>query len=481
MIGRDREGGEWRSITGYTKEFENSLLVHVTLRVSLLSSHFHRIVRFSIDHGIHLMDDSAKERAFLDVLQLEDVGAAREILRKHQYDLERAINAALNPPPPTKKVIEILDASSSSEEEKHAEGNDKVKDREDPQPEVKLCDAWRECYSQGTGVFIDPAFPPKSESLDGRREGNAQTTVQCHCGMTAAAKTVQSDGPNYGRFYLACGRKTNPYAPKKCDFFQWDPNGSLGTNRRYEKLSWHSFGPMNHCCLYRKSMGPAQIRQGAVGNCWFLSALAVVAEKEYLLRRIVPHTRLNQRGVYQINLCLDGKWTPIIVDSHFPVVFKPVGSLSKQALRGAVATEQQTLALPAFCAAPERQLWAALVEKAYAKVHGSYAQLSGGWHTEAWGDLTGAPTETVHFVATDPTILWSTLLSYQEAGFLMGVSTQGSSNEGLVGGHAYSVLNVIEIPNVVVGRQAKVTDFLNGQVSKRQERETVRLLRIRNP
>lgn len=51
----------------------------------------------------------------------------------------------------------------------------------------------------------------------------------------------------------------------------------------------------------------------------------------------------------------------------------------------------------AFSKADQKQLWVPLVEKAYAKAHGGYNAISGGWICEGLFDLTAAPTETIRF------------------------------------------------------------------------------------
>ena len=254
----------------------------------------------------------------------------------------------------------------------------------------QLSSLWEKCYRNSPTPFVDPDFPPTRASLDGRKESiqNAPTNqsdiVYCYCKLRAAARSVQSDGPNYGRFYLSCGQKNgrrqftqrrrdnnknqedstnpemgternhknpkkiiNPYIKTKpnqqktqtqqskpCNFFQWDKDGSAGSgyNTQWSSLSWHHFGSeesdkftrnrnKNTFVLYQKAMDPDHVRQGAVGNCWFLSALAVVAEKQYLVQKLVPQRDINAKGCYQINLCLDGKWTPMLVDSNLPVVY----------------------------------------------------------------------------------------------------------------------------------------------------------------
>lgn len=136
---------------------------------------------------------------------------------------------------------------------------------------------------------------------------------------------------------------------------------------------------------------------------------------------------------------------------------------------------------PAF--ASGSAFWPALIEKAYAKIHGSYARLSGGYISEALYDLTGAPVERIRFHNEyDYDQLFARLLSFMSSGFLMGIATF-KGGDGLVACHAYSLLGVYEIHDVVEGSQGKMTQFMSDSKSHSDDtqRKTVRLVCIRNP
>ena len=52
------------------------------------------------------------------------------------------------------------------------------------------------------------------------------------------------------------------------------------------------------------------LRQGGVGDCWFMSALAVVAERHDLIARLfAAGTERNAAGLYSLRLFLDGAWS----------------------------------------------------------------------------------------------------------------------------------------------------------------------------
>ena len=145
----------------------------------------------------------------------------------------------------------------------------------------------------------------------------------------------------------------------------------------------------------------------------------------------------------------------------------------------------------AYSRAADNQLWVPLVEKAYAKCHGSYHAISGGWIAEGLLDLTGCPTETIKLDEThfDSEATWTKLVSYAAAKFPMGCATQGDpshANVGIVGNHAYSVMEVRELHGAAVGRQTKLTSFVaKDEVIELDAADRsggpLRLLRIRNP
>ena len=128
------------------------------------------------------------------------------------------------------------------------------------------------------------------------------------------------------------------------------------------------------------------MRQGELGNCWFLSAISALAEYPVRVERLFrnSHSGPNEFGIYGVNICKNGQWTDIVIDDWIPVRDGE----------------------PVFSRAQGSELWVLLLEKAWAKLHGSYHSIENGLAITALRDLTGAPCFLYKIAKEDKQKLW---------------------------------------------------------------------------
>ena len=100
---------------------------------------------------------------------------------------------------------------------------------------------------------------------------------------------------------------------------------------------------------------------------------------------------------------------------------------------------------PAFSKSDKEELWVMLLEKAWAKLYGSYKQIEAGFAEEPLHDLTGAPIKHL-FPRQKFEESWEYLLKASELEYAMVASSNPGSDSqtskaGIVQGHAYTFLN----------------------------------------
>lgn len=228
-----------------------------------------------------------------------------------------------------------------------------------------------------------------------------------------------------------------------------------------------------------------------LGNCWFVSGLSILATHDNLLIGSFKPTDenlkdisneevkamssgvyppmfhyLREYGIYVFRFFKNFEWRYVMIDDKLPCL--PSGDL----VYGKCRPQEGDMV-------PD-EYWVSLIEKAFAKIHNCYQGLFSGYIDEALRDMTGFASEKREIDGSkiktneQKDELWNMLKYFIETNSMIGCSADGGTEHninldgedtGLKSGHAYAILDILEIPNPTAKNYHK----------------THRLLRIRNP
>ncbi|KAM3073665.1 hypothetical protein ACMFMG_004450 [Clarireedia jacksonii] len=214
--------------------------------------------------------------------------------------------------------------------------------------------------------------------------------------------------------------------------------------------------------FFKDKISPADVKQGSLGDCWLMASLTALANMENGIQRICVEwdTKI---GIYGFVFHRDGEWIISIIDDKLYLKSPDWDSpsvhrhLLEQTDREDVEKEYrktyQTGSEALYFARCKDQnaTWLPLLEKAYAKAHGDFACLEGGWIGEGVEDLTGGvTTELLTSDILDTDEFWHNEILKVNKEFLFGCSTglldrgYGSRN-GITEGHAYVIMEAREL------------------------------------
>lgn len=205
--------------------------------------------------------------------------------------------------------------------------------------------------------------------------------------------------------------------------------------------------------MFVKNMDRFDINQGEIGDCWFLAALANLAENQEAFKRVVPKDQgfegSRYAGIFRFRFYSFGEWIEVVIDDRLPT------------RNGKLIYLKST---------EKHEFWSALLEKAYAKLYGSYRALEGGLTIEAAVDFTGGIPEMVDLTSlkTSKEELFYKLLRADQNNAFLSCSLANSryqkeaESKGLQSRHAYTITKVVDVRST-------------------RERGSIPLIRMRNP
>ncbi|XP_045614079.1 calpain-5 isoform X2 [Procambarus clarkii] len=285
--------------------------------------------------------------------------------------------------------------------------------------------------------------------------------------MGIFSNTTAFNGQNYSKLRKECLKRGEKFSDPKFPphdssiFFSKQPPGVITWKRPQDLVE------KPH--LFIEGASANDVTQGQLGNCWFVAACATLAGVKELWNRVLPDYKDQEYGelhpgIFHFRFWRFGEWLDVVIDDLLPTI------------------EGQLI----FTHSREKgEFWCALLEKAYAKLHGSYEALEGGNLSDALVDLTSGVSAHLDLTVGGYTDdfekrkqLFKMMTKEMSEHALMCCAISAHSHEeiemrtnvGLVKGHAYGI---------TACRKINIGD--TGLFSIFKGAQKMRMVRLKNP
>lgn len=187
--------------------------------------------------------------------------------------------------------------------------------------------------------------------------------------------------------------------------------------------------------IFEDGIDASDIRQGGLGDCYFLSSIAVLGNRQTRDKFVFVNDEAEWRecGAVCIKFFNGGKEQFVIIDDFLPLYENGEDFI--------------------FTSTPSgKEMWPMLIEKAFAKLYGSYSVIEGGLVDVCLSELTNGIPETFYTEREPNTAaLWNKTMKLYKAGHFLGAGSPNSkggdsdiSPMGIVQSHAFSILRLVE-------------------------------------
>ena len=166
--------------------------------------------------------------------------------------------------------------------------------------------------------------------------------------------------------------------------------------------------------IFDNNISCTNVSQGHLGTCYFLETISTLSNYGQLLYQLFPNEQLNKEGIYEICLFYKGRWQKVLVDDYFVFIKNTDDFL--------------------FCRPVNNCLFSCFLEKAYAKLIGSYSDIIGGNLPKAFEALTGFESFIVIKDYFNDS-LYNYFYNKIREGYLFSCATAE---------HAYSLISILE-------------------------------------
>ena len=191
-----------------------------------------------------------------------------------------------------------------------------------------------------------------------------------------------------------------------------------------EKIEWKSADKIwgDEISIFGEIISEDDIKLGMVKDAYFVAAIKALIKFPSIIIQLFKTMMLpkDDSGI-QIFLKIEGVWTIYIIDNYFPVS-KETG---------------ETI----FCDSPTKNLWAVLLEKAWAKANFGYGNIVQGLTSEVFDAFTPFITKPINPLKEDTETFWQTIKVVEKNNCIMTATvkegTPGIEDVGLIKNYSF--------------------------------------------